>query len=275
VTEEKIDVPGGQLHATRWPGDPDGPPLVLLHAGVADRRSWFEAAPGLTGYGSVIAYDRRGFGESRPSAGEFRHLDDLWYVLAATTERPAWLIGSSMGGGLALDAALEHPERLAGLVLIAPGIAGSPDEVELDADTERLEAALEAANEAGDRAEVNRLEAWLWLDGPAGPEGRVRGPVRDLALSMNAVVLANELPERTGGSGIDAWSRLGEVRLPTTIAWGDLDIPALIAECRLAADRIPGAHAAVIPGTAHLPYLEKPEGLAELVGQALQALPDS
>ena len=38
---------------------------------------------------------------------------------------------------------------------------------------------MEAADTAGDLDEVNRLEAWLWLDGPAGPEGRVSGPVRE------------------------------------------------------------------------------------------------
>jgi pimeloyl-ACP methyl ester carboxylesterase len=261
-----IDVPGGRLHGSRWPGNPDGPPLVLLHSGVADRRGWVAAADGLTGYGEVIAYDRRGFGESAPTDGGFRHLDDLWAVLAATTDRPAWLIGNSIGGGLALDAALEHPERVAGLVLIAPGISGAPDEGELDADTIRLEAAMKAA---GDPDILNRYEMWLWLDGPAGPEGRVSGPARDLALAMNAVVLANDVDDATGATGIDAWARLGEVRVPTTVAWGALDVPLLITECRTAAARIPGARTVVLPGAAHFPHLERPQCLAELVGSAL------
>lgn len=263
-----IDVPGGRLYGSRWPGDPAGPPLVLLHAGVADRRGWVVAADGLTAHGEVVAYDRRGFGESPVSAEPFRHLDDLWAVLAATTDRPAWLVGNSMGGGLALDAALEQPERVAGLVLIAPGISGAPDEGELDADTARLEAAMK---EAADPATVNRYETWLWLDGPAGPEGRVGGPARDLALAMNEIVLAHAGAEDDGGSGVDAWSRLGEVRVPTTIAWGALDVPLLIAECETAAARIPGARAVVIPGAAHFPHLERPGCLAELVAGAVGA----
>lgn len=264
-----IEVPGGRLFGSRWPGVGDEAALVLLHAGVADRRSWVTAAPGITGFGPVISYDRRGFGETSPATVDFRHLDDLWAVLAATTDRPAWLVGSSVGGGLALDAALEHPERIAGLILIAPGITGAPDDYELDPDTVQLEAAMKAANAAGDLAGVNRFETWLWLDGPRGPESRVSGPVRELALSMNAVVLANDLPDDSGDSGIDTWSRLGELQVPTTIAWGDLDVPVLIGECDQAADLIPGARRYEVPGTAHFPYLEKPESLAELVGQAL------
>jgi len=75
----------------RW----SGPPLILLHAGVCDRRSWQAAASALTPMGDVVAYDRRGFGETPSVPGIFRHpRRNLLRVLDEVTAKPAWLIGS-------------------------------------------------------------------------------------------------------------------------------------------------------------------------------------
>ena len=140
-----VDVPGGALAADRWPGD--GPTVVLLHAGVADRRGWTAVADRLAAAGlDVVAYDRRGFGDTPPGDAPFTHLDDLRAVLDATAgDRPAWLVGNSMGGALALDAALALPERVAGLVLLAPGVSGTPEVEDLDPATLALDARLETA----------------------------------------------------------------------------------------------------------------------------------
>ena len=204
-----IEVPGGRLAAEHWAGT--GPTLVLLHAGVADRRAWAETAERLAGAYAVVAYDRRGFGESPLSQDPFTHVEDLRAVLDAVGANPVWLVGSSQGGKVALDATLAYPERVAGLVLLAPAISGAPDEGEADPETERLDGLMEAADAAGDLDEVNRLEAWLWLDGPAGPEGRVGGPARELLLAMNAIALRSEAESAAGAgnSEIDAWSPTG------------------------------------------------------------------
>lgn len=102
------------------------------------------------------------------------------------------------------------------------------------------------------------------LDGPASPPGRVNGPARDLALAMNAAVLRHGVPQDAGAGGIDAWSRLEEVAVPTTVACGDLDVPALLGQTELVLQRIPGARWADLTGTAHLPYLEHPELVAAI-----------
>lgn len=138
-------------------------------------------------------------------------------VLEAVAAGPAWLVGNSMGGALALDAALTVPERVAGLILIAPAVSGQPEPDELDEDTMRIVGSLGAASERGDVDERLRLHAMLWLDGPAAPEGRVGGPARALALEMNRRILRNAVPEDEGGADVDAWSRLEEVRAPTTV----------------------------------------------------------
>jgi pimeloyl-ACP methyl ester carboxylesterase len=260
-------VPGGKLSAGRWSGSE--PTVVLLHAGVADRRSWTDTAEQLAGTFDVVAYDRRGFGESAPSTSPYRPVDDLAAVLHEISARPCWLVGSSQGGKIALDFFLTSPDRAAGLVLLAPAVSGAPDSAEMDADTQRLSDLIDAAYEAGDLAELNRLETWLWLDGPAGPEGRVSGTVRELALAMNAIALQHEAEDRALASGVDAWHRLDEIRVPVTVAWGDLDVPDVISRSRHLADQLPNARGKVIPQTAHLPYLERPDLVADLIRDIL------
>jgi pimeloyl-ACP methyl ester carboxylesterase len=258
---------GTALHAVRWPGD--GPTVVLLHAGVADHRSWLTTAE-LLAPADVVAYDRRGYGLSEAGATAFRHVDDLRRVLdVVSPDAPAWLVGSSMGGGVALDLAVEDPQRLAGLVLLAPAVSGAPQVTELDPATRRLDELLESAYAAGDLDEVNRLETWVWLDGPTSPERRVDGAARALALAMNAAILGAGGEEGAGVSGVDAWTALADLRLPTTVACGDLDVPFLVERAAAVATRVPGARHEVLPGTAHLPYLEDPQAVADVVRTAV------
>jgi pimeloyl-ACP methyl ester carboxylesterase len=242
---------------------------VLLHAGVCDRRCWREVGERLRDAGcDVVAYDRRGYGEVPPSGGPFRHVEDLLAVIdAVSPDAPAWLVGSSMGGGVALDTALEAPERVAGLVLLAPAVTGDPelDEETVIAATNGLAEAIDAAWTTGDLEECNRLEVRLWLDGPAGPEGRVSGPPRELALEMNRIVLANGDFEADGASGLDTARRLGEITVPAVVACGELDVPTTIARSAELAEQLPNATYRPLPGRAHLPYLEAADEVAALI----------
>jgi pimeloyl-ACP methyl ester carboxylesterase len=254
---------GARLIGERWSGP--GPVVVLLHAGVTDRRSWRAVATALEGRVAVVAYDRRGYGGTAPSDGEgFSHVEDLLAVLDVVTDAPAWLVGSSAGGGVALDTAVSAPERVAGLVLLASAVSGAPAP-ELDADTTRFDRLLDQAMEAGDLDELNRLETWLWLDGPAQPEGRVGDPARSLLLDMNRIILANRVPEEVGASGVDAWSQLDRVHVAATVACGDLDVPFLVERSSELAERLPKGRHRVLAGMAHLPQIEDPAAVAALV----------
>jgi pimeloyl-ACP methyl ester carboxylesterase len=261
---------GVALAADHLPGQ--GPPIVLLHAGVADRRAWTRGAsePADRGF-DVVSYARRGFGAT-PVAGVPDHVADLREVLRQGADRPAWLVGNSQGGRIALDLALTDPESVAGLVLIAPAVSGAPDpgDDELDPGTLRIDAAIEAADEHGDTEAVNRLEAWLWLDGPSAAEGRVRGPARELFLAMNAIALAAEWPDDAGPEEPATWDRLGEITAPATILWGELDLPYFGDQCRELAQRLGDVRAAIeLPAVAHLPGLEDPGGVAGLIADAV------
>ncbi len=257
---------GTDLIGERWPGG--ATVAVLLHEGVADRRSWPEVASRLTPDVTAVAYDRRGFGETPVSKEPFTHLADLLAVLDQVTDSRVWLVGASAGGGLALDAALAAPDRVAGLVLISPAVSGAP-EPGLDAGTQRFASLIDQAIAAADLDEANRLETWVWLDGPVQPEGRVGGSARALALDMNAIVLRNGAPEGAGDSGLDAWSRLAGIGVPVTVACGDLDVPYLVARSRELADRLPRGRHHVLTGMAHQPYLEAPVLVAQLILRAI------
>jgi pimeloyl-ACP methyl ester carboxylesterase len=270
MTHEPVAIVAGDatLVGDRWSGA--GATIVLLHAGVCDRRCWREVGARLGAAGrDVVSYDRRGFGDVPPAGGPFRHVDDLVAVLdALSPTAPAWLVGSSQGGEVALDAALEAPERIAGLVLLAPAISGDPepDEEAYNAATDGLAGAIDAAWTAGEDDECNRLELRLWLDGPAEPEGRVSGPPRELALEMNRMVIANDrLAIADGASGLDAASRVRKIAMPALVACGELDVPIQIRRSVELADALPNATYRSLPGRAHLPYLEAPDEIAGLI----------
>src|SRR5450755_187549 len=261
-----IEREGCDLVGERWPGD--GQVVVLLHEGVSDRRGWRQVAQRLAPRVTAVAYDRRGYGASAVSTSPFTHVGDLLAVLDREEAGWAWLAGASAGGGLALDAALLVPDRVAGLVLMGTAVSGAPEPA-LDPDTQRFDALLDAAIAAGNLDEVNRLETWLWLDGPSSPEGRVGGEARALATDMNAIILRNGAREEEGGSSVDAWRRLAEVRVPVTVACGQLDAPFLLARSRQLAGRLVKGRYCELPGVAHQPYLEQPGQVADLVLGAL------
>ena len=155
-------------------------------------------------------------------------------------------------------------------MLLAPAVSGAPDIDELaDPDTASVVGPLETAWTDGRLDEANRLSTWLWLDGPSGPEGRVGGPARQLALDMGAIALANEDDEFAGSPVDDAWSRLGEITVPVTVACGDRDIPDILDAARTLAERLPRARFEILADRAHLPYLEDPGAVAALVAAAV------
>ncbi|WP_235885132.1 alpha/beta fold hydrolase [Bradyrhizobium frederickii] len=175
----------------------DGETVVFLHANVCDRRMWRAQFDRMSATHKVVAYDRRGFGETRAEPEDFSALADLVAVLEATAGgQPAILVGCSLGGRIALDAAVRHPSRVRALVLIAPNVAGAPDPVYAP-DIEALMKQSKQAEASGDLERLNAMKARLWLDGPLALEGRVTGPARDLLLDMNGIALAPHRSDQT------------------------------------------------------------------------------
>ncbi len=234
------------------------PALVFLHAGVSDSRLWAHQFDTFGTRHRVVAFDRRGFGATAAVDEHFSSVDDLIAVLDALTIPRAVLIGCSQGGRIALDATLAHPERVAGLVLVAAAIGGAPESATHDPRLDALIAAYEEAEQADDLDARNRIEAHVWLDGPFSVEGRVSGPARELFLAMNRIVLGG--PQLGTADVPDtAWRRLGDIAVPTMVMWGPLDVPSVVANLRHAVATIPRATACEFEGVAHLPSLETPD----------------
>jgi pimeloyl-ACP methyl ester carboxylesterase len=232
-------------------GSPD---VLLVHAGVTDQRGWRHVVDALHGH-RCLTYDARRYGRTtyEPEDG-WSPVEDAVAVLDAYDVGEAVVVGASMGGRTSLDLALLHPDRVRALVLIGPAVSGAPER-EVEEGVKPLEAALEQAWEARDLAELNRLEAHIWLDGPLTAEGRVGGAARELFLEMNGRSLAAPDPG-DDDSGVRAWDRLAEIGAPTLLLVGEHDLAEIRENCARAAREIAGARLVELPGVAHLPHLE-------------------
>lgn len=259
-----VDVGTASLSVTQW-GE-GGPPIVALHPGVGDSRIWKWCAPEwAAAQHRVIAYDRRGFGTTVHETALHDDVADLLAVLDATSVDSAILVGNSRGGGLALDVALEHPERVKGLVLIAPSASGYDESqwVAVSAETE-LDAQIEAADERGDLEALNELEVRYWLDGVEQPEGRVSGEPRALMLEMNGVALRAE-PVGEAVERPQVWDRLGEIKVPALVVLGALDLPGFGPMCKSLAAALPNGELHGMYRSAHCPSLDAPDDLNRIV----------
>jgi pimeloyl-ACP methyl ester carboxylesterase len=247
---------GRALLAYDVTGAEGGADVLLVHAGVNDRRSWQHVVERLRERHRCLAYDARGYGETTYEREDgWSPVADAVAVLDAAGVGRAVVVACSVGGQTAVDLTLAHPERVAALLLIGSAIRGAPYPESDEGPTARLEERMDAAEAAEDLEEIGRLEAWMWLDGPAAPEGRVAGAARELFLDMNARALRAEDPGEPEEAP-SAWPRLGEIAVPTLALVGRLDVDDIRVIDEQAAAIIPGARLRWLDGVAHLPHLE-------------------
>lgn len=245
--------------------------VVLLHAGVADRRMWRTTCEALSGQFKCIAYDRRGFGDATSPDETYRNIDDLDAVIRHFGCEQAHLIGSSQGGRIAIDYALAKPENVLSLVLVAPALSGAPVPSSYPPAVQRLIEELEQAEEKADFVRVNAIEAHLWLDGPLSSENRVAGSARSLFFDMNGRVL-RQAPLSREQAPPSAAGQLHRLTQPAFVIWGEADFPHIKDRSRLIADTIAGAQYLVMEDCAHLPNMELPGQFDEAILDFLTAL---
>jgi pimeloyl-ACP methyl ester carboxylesterase len=255
---------GARIHYERAGA---GFPLILLHAGIADSRMWEPQVAAFAQKFDVIRPDQRGFGKSELPPTPWSPVDDLLALIDNLDLKPAHLVGCSMGGGLAIDFALDHPDRISKLVLVGSAIGG----FELRPEHAHLFAAVAAARKAGDLEAMNEGMLHLFLDGPERPRGYVAEPLRALFLDMNAIAVRADFDKAPPAQNVLAIRRLHEITAPALVIVGDKDVVPVLEAADLLVDSIPNARKAIIHDAAHLPNLEHPEEFNRLVVDFLRA----
>lgn len=211
----------------------------------------------------VVRYDARGFGQAPLPGGPFSHADDLRGLLDHLAIERAALVGNSLGGKVAIDFALAHPERVAALVLVGSALGGHDESPELQRFDEEEDALLEEGR-LDDAVELNMR---VWLDGPRRDPDAVDADLRRRCAEMqrHALVVQLEAYEQSPPPGPVGWldppaaARLAEIRAPTLVVVGGEDVHDMLEIADRLATEVPGARKVVLEGTAHLPAFERPE----------------
>jgi 2-succinyl-6-hydroxy-2,4-cyclohexadiene-1-carboxylate synthase len=229
-------------------------PVVFLHGFAGTARHWSAVIESLPpGRFEPIAVD---VADARPLTP-----DGVAELVAGTTGEPFTLVGYSMGGRLALHAALGMPERVRALVLVSasagitdPGMRGARREAD-----EALAAWIET------RSIEAFIERWsatpLFEHDPGWVKQVVAGDERRCDPRTLAVCL-----RRLGQGAMEPmWGRLGELAMPTVILAGERD-EAYVATAERLADAIPGSRLVVVRGAGHRVALEAPVAVAAALG---------
>jgi len=264
---ERVLTPGGRTTTgIAFDDEGSGPPIVLVHAGVADRRMWDDLVARLGGRHRLIRHDDRGVGESLPPTGPWCHHTDLIELLDELLVPRAHLVGASMGAGIAAEAALARPGLAASLTLVAPGGAlldGTPDTFR------PIWAAEVDALDRGDIDAAVEINLRAWVDGPRRGPDAIDPEVRSFIGRMQRD--AFELPEWDPEVAPEhelappAARRIPELACPVLVIAGDADDPAILdLGNRIAADA-PDGRLIVWPDVGHMLSLERPAEFADLL----------
>lgn len=227
-----------------------GIPLVLLHAGTGSTKMWLHQVPAFTAAGyRVVAYDRRGHGQSGPGQGVA--VDDLLLLLDRLKINSTHLLGTAAGGIAAFDFALAFPERLRSLI-VANSIGGVQDEsfVELGRrlrppeftamppELREVSPSYRAGNPEGTRR-------WVELEKVSRPPG--------------PIAAAQPLKNRITFAGLE------RITVPVLLLTGDADMFAPPPVLKMFAAHIGHAETVIVPEAGHSTYWEQPDAFNSAV----------
>jgi esterase len=268
-TDKSLTVNDLRLHYLDW-GKADAPAVACVHGYTGSADAFNALARHFQDRFHVVAPDVRGHGESAWSpAGAYQYADQA-SDLAAFVDRLGLdrfvLIGTSMGGIIAMAYAVAHPERLRGLVIndIGPDaeagtqritrmVGSRPEEFATLADAmayRREMSPIVAGRSAEDQRELalgvlrQRPDGrWGWKMDPAYVRQRVE----------------HGAPRRP-----ELWPVLGGVSCPTLVVWGTESDVLSEGQARRMAQALPRGELVAVPGVGHAPTLVEPQSLAAL-----------
>jgi pimeloyl-ACP methyl ester carboxylesterase len=256
----------GRLHRRR-------PWLVLIQGMGLDRHGWGRIPGKLRRRFRLVLVDNRGCGRSDRTAGSFTVADmagDVVAVLNAAGIGRAHVLGASLGGMVAQELAIRHPDRVDGLVL-ACTTPGWPFAYPMPASSLRLIAATARlpAEAAWRRHMENALSTRTVQDQPVFVERLLErpgaGPANPDTLSAQAAA----------GARYAGRLRQAGIRARTLVLHGGADTVVDPRNGRLLAGRIPGAQLRIFPELGHLFFWEEPDGFAAAVTSFLLDRPEA
>jgi 3-oxoadipate enol-lactonase len=230
----------------------DGPWLVLVHGAGGNHLSWWQQVPAFRASRRCLIFDQRGFGASTGPASPPDLTPDLDALLDHLGVERAVLVGQSMGGWSVLGAALQRPERVAGLLLTGT-LAGLTDD-DMIAELAALHAGAKGFEPLKALApDYPRLE----------PE---RTFLYEQVSALNPPPTATTLVSLLG---IRYSDRAAELRCPVAIVAGAVDQLFPLSLVRKAHAKLPGAEIVVVPDAGHSVYFERPFALNRALSDLL------
>lgn len=253
-----LEVNGASLYY-ETDGHISSPAVLLIHAGIASLRMWDPQVAALSAGHFVIRFDTRGFGETEAADVPFSNRRDALDLLDHLGIARATVIGCSRGGSIAIDLAVAHPDRVAGLVTIGSGPGGFP-ELELTEREDALFDGLDALDAAKDWDALARREVELWDFGPNRSAADLNPDFVELAYALNAVNVRHGDEDPTPiPLEPPAYDRVVDIAVPALIMVGDHDLSPTLAQYEYLVSTIPGADGCRFPDSAHVPSVEQPE----------------
>jgi 3-oxoadipate enol-lactonase len=257
-----VDVDGGRLF---YEVAGTGEYIVLLHDGILHRAVWDAQFPVLAENYRVVRYDRRGFGKSSEPQAPFSHVDDLSQLFVQLKIDRAIVFGMSAGGGLAIEFALQHPDRVNALVLVGAVVGGYGYSTHFLTRGGHL-------TSLADVMEPAKFIQYFGWDDPyeVYPENREAKKKFFALLKANpqnvrgALGFFSKPPERP------AVPHLSEIKVPVLVLVGEYDIPDVHAHSGVIQSGIPQARREIIPKSGHLIPLEQPAAFNVTVSRFLQ-----
>jgi pimeloyl-ACP methyl ester carboxylesterase len=256
-----------------------GDAILLIHGMAGSSRTWRDVLPVLARRFTVLAPDLLGHGESAKPLGDYSlgafasGLRDLLGILGLDR---VTVVGQSLGGGIAMQLAYQHPELCERLVLVASGGLGREVSWMLRALTlpgaewvmpvlfppfvrDRGDAVARWLHAKGLRA-PHLAEVWRAYGSLTEPESR-----RAFVRTLRAVVDA-------GGQVVSARDRLYlAAAMPTLIVWGDADPILPVAHAYAAHAAMPHSRLEIFAGCGHFPHVEEPQRFAETLAAFIEA----
>src|SRR5690348_14403771 len=245
----------------------DGAPLVLVHGLAYDRAGWGRFPDLLAEHFRVLLLDNRGVGESEAPEGPYavsQMAADVAAVLDDAGVERTHLFGVSLGGYIAQEFALTHPERVDKLVLCSTAPGGPKAHPMPQATVDVFARYPTMEREAGLR---------MFVENSLGARGARERPalVEEIFAYRlgHAPSVAAWQAQAYAGATFDAYDRIAAIAAPTLVVHGGEDVVVDPRNALLLGELIPNARVELVPERGHLLVWEDSERVAELVTEFL------